>query len=123
MRLVVFAAAVAALPCTALAQVAEPSPPASEHLPGVTVTSSGEGDAVFTHQLRHARERIERGQDEGRLTRREAKALRREASRIDVFADRFGQDGLSDAERRELEVRTGAFEAEANLQTLGPRHR
>lgn len=61
--------------------------------------------------LRQARERIERLEDEGRITRREARALRREAGWIGTLARRYGRDGLSDAERRELETRTQALQA------------
>lgn len=51
------------------------------------------------------RARIDRGRDGGALTRREARKYDREARQIGVLAKRYGQDGLSAAEARELDMR------------------
>ena len=56
--------------------------------------------------LRRARGDIERRRDSGELTRSEAKQLRREVRRIEEMSRRYGRDGLTDYERRELELRT-----------------
>lgn len=56
--------------------------------------------------LSDIRERIEDGRNERSLTRRQARKLKREATYIGVLTDRFESGGLSDAERRELDVRT-----------------
>jgi hypothetical protein len=52
------------------------------------------------------RSRIERARDEGQLSKREARQLRREARLIGRLADRYAAGGLSPAERRELGTRT-----------------
>ena len=66
--------------------------------------------------LRDIRERIEDGRDERSLTRREARKLKREVAYIGVLTDRFGSDGLSDAERRELDVRTSALRDQVGVR-------
>lgn len=62
------------------------------------------------------RERIEDGRSERSLTRREARKLKREATYIGVLTERFGSDGLSDAERRELDVRTHALRDQVGVR-------
>lgn len=64
-------------------------------------------------ELRDTRRRIDRARESGALTRREARALKREARRIEAAAVRYGRDGLSDSERRELEVRTRVLREQA----------
>lgn len=60
------------------------------------------------------RERIDRAYDAGRLTRREARALEREARLIARLARRYGRDGLSRSERSELDTRTAVLRARVN---------
>ncbi len=57
-------------------------------------------------ELGRARRDIERMRDRGELSRREAKALRKEADRIGEMADRYRRDGYSESELRELDLRT-----------------
>lgn len=57
-------------------------------------------------QLRDIGKRIERGRDSGRLSDREARRLEREARALGRLARLYGRDGLSAAERAELENRT-----------------
>lgn len=64
-------------------------------------------------ELRDARRQIDRARERGSISRREAKALRREARLIGRLADRYGSDGLSAAEQRELSTRTGALRGSA----------
>lgn len=56
--------------------------------------------------MRDVRNRIDDARDAGTISRAEARQLRRETWAIDDLATRFGQDGLSDSEQRELETRT-----------------
>lgn len=86
-----------------------PAPRASPFLPDSSLPAPPIG-----RDLRNVRERIGRLEDNGHLTRREARALRREAAWIGGLARRYGRDGLSDAERRELETRTQALRAHLN---------
>ena len=64
-------------------------------------------------QAHKIEERIRRARDDGSISRREARRLSREARRIEQMAARYGADGLSPAERRELELRTQALSAAA----------
>ena len=58
-------------------------------------------------ELEHIQDRIEQARDDGFLTRRQAKLLKRENEMIGDMAERFARDGLlSDAEARELEDRS-----------------
>jgi len=56
-------------------------------------------------ELDRARDDIERRRNQGELSRSEAKELRREVRRIEEMSGRYGRDGFSEFERRELEVR------------------
>jgi hypothetical protein len=69
-----------------------------------TVDSRLPGQNIH-RDLRDIRGKIEEAQDKGALSRREARALRRESRAIDAAARRFGRDGFSQSERRELEAR------------------
>ncbi|MBJ7439704.1 MAG: hypothetical protein JHD35_11855 [Sphingopyxis sp.] len=74
-------------------------------MPGISDTGTMSGQSTVGHDLRETRTRIRDGRNEGQLSRREARALRREAGQISTLADRYARDGLSDSERRELEMR------------------
>jgi hypothetical protein len=65
-------------------------------------------------EVRDLRQRIDAAQDAGTLTRREARALQREARWIGRLAARYGRDGLSAPERAELATRAAAVRARAN---------
>lgn len=56
-------------------------------------------------------ERVRRARDNGLISRQEARRLSREARAIERMAARYGSDGLSQAERSELELRTQALSA------------
>ncbi|MHA6719267.1 hypothetical protein ACX40Y_07415 [Sphingomonas sp. RS6] len=56
---------------------------------------------------------IDAGRANGRLTRAEARALRRERDQIDMLADRYGANGISDAEAAELETRARLLREDA----------
>ena len=79
---------------------------------------SSTGPVTFGDELDRARRDIRRQRDSGDLSRSEARALRKEADRIDAMADRFRQDGFSELERRELEVRA----SELRNRTATGRH-
>lgn len=63
------------------------------------------GPITVGRELDRARRDIERLRDSGELSRSEVKQLRREARRIDAMTERYGRDGFSEFERRELELR------------------
>ncbi|NIJ18939.1 hypothetical protein FHS95_000608 [Sphingomonas naasensis] len=60
-------------------------------------------------EVRDIRDQIRDGRDAGQLSRREARALRREGLRIEAASDRYGRDGYSDAELMMLRSRTEAL--------------
>jgi hypothetical protein len=60
-------------------------------------------------QAHKIRERVSRARDNGLISRQEARRLGREARAIERMAARYGADGLSQAERSELELRTQAL--------------
>ncbi|WP_147276183.1 hypothetical protein [Sphingomonas aracearum] len=65
--------------------------------------------------LGDVRDRIEDGRDNGQLSRRDARRLRRGTDRIAASADRYGSDGLSTAEARELEARASLLRDQVGL--------
>ena len=83
--------------------------PGSVRLPGTVEVRPGTSDPFVERELREARREIDRRRDNGELSRREARELRRESRRIDSLAQRYGRDGLSDSERRELEMHAQAL--------------
>lgn len=60
-------------------------------------------------EVHDIRDQIRDGRDAGQLSRREARALRREGLRIEAASDRYGRDGYSDAEIMLLRSRTEAL--------------
>ncbi|MCW3797120.1 hypothetical protein OMW55_04775 [Sphingomonas sp. BN140010] len=69
--------------------------------------------------VRQVRSDIEHGRDDGHLSPREAKALRREAARIGALQERYAAGGLSDSEQAELRTRVEALRAVTNGKRLG----
>lgn len=121
MRAMVAAVAIAlgASPMPAAAQRIYGPPPSAPRAP----TISADRIAV-ARDVADAREQIHRGRAERSLSRRQARGLRREANQIDTLADRYAADGLSDAERRELDSRARVLRDVTNGQRIlspGPR--
>ncbi|MBN8844083.1 MAG: hypothetical protein J0H88_12640 [Sphingomonadales bacterium] len=67
-------------------------------------------------ELLKSREQIQRAREDGNLTKQEARSLRREARQIDALAERYSADGLSDSERRELDMRVRALQSLTTAQ-------
>lgn len=101
MRIALLAALILpALP--AAAQIRDPSggvrwPAPSPALPGVA------------RELGQADRSIRDGRESGQLSRREARALRRESRQIATLERRYARGGLSQSERAELESRIAAL--------------
>ena len=64
---------------------------------------------------------IENGRDAGQLSRREARQLRREGYQIDRLEARYGRNGLSDSERRELAARREMLRSDVVAKRSGKR--
>jgi hypothetical protein len=103
MRLVAVFVVLLALPLGAQAQIVQPR--GTIPVPGVVTIHPARYDPVVAHDLEEARDDIDRRRDNGELTRREARRLRREANRIEEMSARYGRDGLSADEVRQLQLR------------------
>jgi hypothetical protein len=66
-------------------------------------------------ELRSVERRIERAREAGLVSGREARQMKREARAIGRLAHRYGRDGLSASERREIEARTQALKGRVGL--------
>ena len=128
MRSIVAAAVLLALPVTAQAQFRQqPMPAADARLPGIVDrTPPGThrppgfidvrfipGDRAVQRDLREARETIDRRYENGELSRREARRLRREVRLVDRLQYRYGADGLRADERAELTLRAQELRSRA----------
>jgi hypothetical protein len=118
MRPILFPALFLALPSVAQAQFVAGPGSAPEPMPGIVDRGTLPTMPSLGHQLGEARDRIEGGRKRGELTKREARGLRRDAGMIETLADRYGADGLSDSERRELDMRTEVLRTLTAAQRL-----
>ena len=122
-----------ALSLAVQAQVAPGHPPGSVHVPGIVETpgsvrlpitvevrSDGSGNSTYRRDLDDALDEIDRRRENGELTRREARQLRREAAMIDNLAERYGRDGLSDSELRDLEMHAQTLRSQAVVRAARP---
>jgi hypothetical protein len=71
-------------------------------VPGVVGLSVADGPPVLG-DVRSIRGTIDRGRDNGALSRRDARDLDRQARRIGRLAERWGEDGLSASEASTLQ--------------------
>lgn len=78
-----------------------------ERLPAPIGPSASRADGW--REERDIRERIRSARDSGQITRQAARGLRREARANTALSDRLAQDGVSAAERRELDARAFAL--------------
>ncbi|UIJ46467.1 hypothetical protein LZK98_05835 [Sphingomonas cannabina] len=91
-------------------------PPPGARLPGISMATQ----PSIERETSRIRSDIRHGRDSGALTKRESRHLRREADQIDTLAGRYGADGLSDSESRELDMRVRALRDITNAQrTMG----
>ncbi|HEX8365116.1 MAG TPA: hypothetical protein VF603_07520 [Allosphingosinicella sp.] len=100
----------AALVPIALALAAAPAPaqivgshdygPVSRGNPFIGDSSFGR--AGFGREMRDIRGRIRDGQESGQLSREEARALRRDARRLQLVGRAYRQDGISESEAQAL---------------------
>lgn len=117
MRLVLVTALLLA-PLGAQAQFMPRTPPSGDRMPGISDMGTQPSNPALSHDLRETRQRISRGRADGELSKREARSLRREARQISTLGERYGRDGLSDSEARELETRVQILKSQAAAQRL-----
>ncbi|MDO7842946.1 hypothetical protein [Sphingomonas immobilis] len=96
----------------AIALMAAPMPataqfraPVKEWSPAAPVYAGSADTAKIRRDIDH-------GRNAGQLSRRDAYRQRREANQIDTLSDRYGGDGMSDAEARELDTRARVLDAQ-----------
>lgn len=76
---------------------------------GVNEAGGGQRGLDLLRQLDRVDRRIDRARDEDQLSRREARALNREARQVGALRDRYARGGLSEAEAAELQFRISAL--------------
>jgi len=118
MRLILVPALFLGLPAAAAAQFVAGPAPVPQPMPGIADRGTLPSTPSLGHQLGEARERIKAGRARGELTKQEARALRRDAAMIETLADRYGADGLSESERRELDMRAEVLRTLTAAQRL-----
>lgn len=101
-----------AMPVAAPTGIAGPPSP-ERTLPGIVVSPAA------GRETGEIRERIRDGRREGSLSRRDGRVLRRQAGVIDSLADRYGSDGLSEPEMRELNARAMILRDAVNARRTG----
>ncbi len=109
MRPIVTAALLLLPLASAHAQFMPRTPPPSERLPAIVDRGTQPAGPSAGRDLMDLRGRIAARRDAGDISRQEARALRREARQIEALTERYGRDGLSDSERREIDMRTQAL--------------
>ena len=103
------------------AQAQFTSPPKTDAVlrPSWRVVVSDASRTAPSREQADIHERIRDGVASGQLTRREARRLRQENGQLGVLAERYGSDGLSDAEARELQTRAIVLRDQVDAQRLG----
>lgn len=110
------------LPVVTHAQFMPRTPPSGDRMPGISGMDTLSAEPTLGHDLRKVRDLIGQGLEDGDLSKKEAKALRREARQIDTLADRYGRDGLSESERREFDMRVQVLRAQTTAQRSSGKH-
>ena len=106
-----FRAAVPLVLCFIIAMPAAarfaPMPPSGEQRPPRLFGGDSSLPGPSTgRELRDVRRRVDRARDGGIISRRQARQLHREVRTVSRLERRYGRDGLSSAERAELQTRT-----------------
>ncbi|APX66519.1 hypothetical protein V3I01_09955 [Sphingomonas sp. gentR] len=100
----------ASLPVGAPAQFVSAGPPSD-----ILAMPNQPSVAADRRDIRHA---IREGRRSGDISRAEARSFKREDAAIGALGERFGQDGLSPSEERELQVRTEALRGMVNARRV-----
>ena len=110
--LVLVAVAAAAMQGASAPVYGPPAPvvrtiPDYTHAPSVSIT------------VQQVLSNIHDGRENGRLSHKQAKELRREAGEIGILEERYARDGLTDNERAELQNRAQVIRAITNAKRIG----
>ena len=98
----------------AAAQIVGPRPPSDYRAPNPFIGDSSLPGPGVRRDVRDIRKRVDRAEESGRISKREARQLDREARLIGRLERRYASDGLSASERRELEARALYLRAALN---------
>ncbi|WP_322963526.1 hypothetical protein [Sphingomonas fuzhouensis] len=109
-RYAILVAIMATLPANAPAQFVSAGPPAD--------IIAMPNQPSFAADRRDIRRSIRAARRSGDISRAEARSFRREDAAIGELAERFGQDGLSLSEERELQVRAEALRGMVNARRV-----
>lgn len=121
MQSIVVAAALVISSFGTMASIAPSAPPdRGARLPGTFDVRVDPSDGAVQRELRDTRRNIERRRESGELSKREARALRREARLIASLEDRYSRDGLSAAELHELQLRADELHNRSQLPLPRP---
>lgn len=101
--------------------IVDRTPPGTERIPSPIEVRVRASDRVVTSDLREACRSIERRRENGKISRREARQLRRAVGRVAGLARRYGQDGLSGSEVSELQLHANAVRSQAEAPRVASR--
>lgn len=135
MRSIAAALLVLALPATAeaiqpqrgpdssarLPGIVDRTPPGTERIPNPIEVHVHESDGVVASSLSEARRSIERRRENGEISRREVRQLRRSVNRVAGLARRYGEDGLTRSEASELQLHANAVRSQAEAPLVAAR--
>jgi len=96
----------ASIASPAAAQIVSRTPSSDAFRPNPSIAQRGPSSPGIWRDMSDIRDRIDTARSTGEISRAEARQYRREVWAIDGLAARFGRDGMSDAEQRELTTRT-----------------
>lgn len=116
MRLLSMTAALFAPLLDADARFMPQSLPREVDRPGIVDRGTRSAGPTFDRNLRDLRGDIRASQRAGELSPGDARELRREARQIAVLSERYGRDGVSESERRELDMRVQALRGLASAK-------
>ena len=98
----------------AAAQIVGPRPPSDYRPPDPFIGDSRLPGPSAGREVRDIRKRVHRAKESGKISKREARQLDREARLIRRLERHYASDGLSESERRELEARALYLRAALN---------
>ncbi len=120
MRSLAVALLALALPTAAQAALTREGPPPRSGAPGIGKVETVVSPAGVGRELHEAREAIDRRRDSGELSKREARALRREAHRIARAQEWYARDGLDESELQALRLSAETLRYRAQTPTPAP---
>jgi hypothetical protein len=102
----------------AAAQIVGPRPASDYRPPDPFIGDSRLPGPSAGREVHNIRKHVDRAKESGRISKREARQLNREARLIRRLERRYASDGLSASEKRELEARALYLRAALNRPRL-----